>query len=183
MPLHHYVCDDCHHRTEEYRSVQEGGSARPPACPYCSALTDYPGDRDVPMRRVIAPCAVDAKAPFQVFDVERLQPMKDPVSGRWVQGQVRETIDSVTTARRIEADSERRYANGEGEPLRFRVYNQDASNMDQNSFGAQGVVGGRAYDSGATPQKKPNIATTRHGTRKPRTPLARGGGVTALRDR
>lgn len=182
MPLHHYVCDDCHYRTEEYRSVQEGGSARPPACALCARGHDY-GDPPVWMRRVIAPCAVDAKAPFQVFDVERLQPVRDQDTGQWTQGQVRETIDSASTARRIEADSERRYANGEGEPLRFRVYNQDASNMDVNSFGASGSIGGRAYDSGATPQKKPNIATTRHGSRKPRTPLARGGGVTALRDR
>ncbi len=169
MPLHHYRCDVCGALIEEYRSIHEGGTARPAWC--C----------DRPARWVVPVVAMDAKEPFQRFDVERLQPVKDPETGQWVQAQVRETIDSVAKARKIEEDSQVRYANGEGEPLRFRVYNQDASNMDRNSFGEAGSIGGRAYDSGKAPQKKPNISTTRHGQTKPRVVTARGAGDTALK--
>ena len=44
-------------------------------------------------------------------------------------------IDSLHKLRQVEAESERQFRNGEGQPLRFRAYSQDRSNRDVNTFG------------------------------------------------
>jgi len=140
----------------------------PLVCPGCGAArlvqTPRPGD-----------FAIDAKEPFQRFSVYRQQPDR---SGALVQ--VEETIDSLHKVRAIEKDSEQRYIDGEGEPLRFRGYSTTASNRDVPAFGREGTIGGRAYDSGSTPAKKPNIDVTRHGQQKPKIPVARHGGASPL---
>jgi hypothetical protein len=119
--------------------------------------------------------AIDAKEPFQRFTVHR----QVPTSGGLMQ--VEETIDSVHTLRRIEQDSEQRYRNGEGEPLRFRMWNQDRTNKDVGSFGTAGRIGDRAYDSGRTPQGSKKVGTKRHGPRKPKIAVAKGAGGSPLR--
>jgi hypothetical protein len=107
---------------------------------------------------------------FQKFTVHRLGP-----DGQ----QHEETIDSLHTLRAIEKDSEQRYRDGEGEPLRFRGYAQDASNMDVSAFGSAGTIGDRTYDSGSAPQKK--MPVTRHGATKPKVKVARHGGASPLK--
>src|SRR5688572_20020852 len=66
----------------------------------------------------------------QAFTVHRQQPDRH---GNLVQ--VAERVAGLADIRRIEKDSEQRYANGEGEPLRFRAFSQDSSNADAGSFG------------------------------------------------
>ncbi len=174
MPLHHYRCDHCGALTEEYRTIQEGGSAVRPICPDCH----------VPMPWVVPVIAVDAKEPFQRFEVMRDVYEKNPATGDVERFQQREVIDSTHTMRRIEADSERRYRNGEGEPMRFRGLSQDRSNMDVGSFGTAGKIGEQAYDSGHAPMKKSGrVSVTKHGTRKPDVTVARGAGQSPLKGR
>ena len=84
--------------------------------------------------------------------------------------------------RQIERDSEQRYRNGEGEPLRFRGYANNRSNLDQGSFGTAGQIGERTYDSGTPLQKSGKVSITRHGTEKPRVTVARGAGASPLKD-
>ncbi len=87
-------------------------------------------------------------------------------------------IDSLHKLRMVERDSEQRYRNGEGEPLRFRMWNQTASNRDVNSFGTAGTIGEgtvqRAYDSGTPAPKSPKVSIRKHGETKPRIPLGPG---------
>lgn len=45
------------------------------------------------------------------------------------------TVDSFATMRRLEAESDQQYRNGEGQPIRFRALHQHRSNMDANTFG------------------------------------------------
>lgn len=111
---------------------------------------------------------------FQKFEVHRLVPTKDGLQ------QVSEIVDSVHKARAIERDSEQRYRDGEGEPLRFRAYNQDRSNTDVGLFGREGKIGDRVYDSGRTPQKSKKVGTKRHGQKKPKIAVAKGAGASPL---
>lgn len=113
-------------------------------------------------------------ASFQKFGVWRDVPTKE---GR---KQVYEEIDSLHKLRAIERDSEQRYRNGEGEPLRFRMAAQNRSNKDVGLFGKEGQIGGQSYDSGSAPTKRMGI--TRHGQKKPRISVAKHGGVTALKE-
>ena len=64
--------------------------------------------------------------------------------------------------------------------MRFRMYSNTHSNRDVGSFGKEGTIGTRAYDTGKTPRKKPNISTIRHGATKPAIAVARGTGKSAL---
>lgn len=110
---------------------------------------------------------------FQKFEVHRLMPTAKGLT------QVVETVDTPRKAHQIERDSEQRYKDHEGEPLRFRALHQNRSNMDENSFGTSGTIGGRSYSSGTAPSKPAPV--TRHGTRKPKVSVAKGGGVSPLR--
>ena len=107
-------------------------------------------------------------ASFQPFEVSRQLPTREGLQEHT------ETIDSVHKLRQVERDSEQRYRDGEGEPLRFRAWTQDSSNRDVGSFGREGRIGDRVYDSGQTPQKKPNISIRRHGERNPISPWGLG---------
>lgn len=158
MPLHFYRCDACGALLEEYRSVHEGGTARLPRCP-CGATC----------RWVIPVVAMDAKEPFQRFEVSRQVMTRAGLEER------RETIDSLTKLRKIEHDSEQRYRDGEGEPMRFRAWTQESSNMDRSAFGDSGTIGDRAYTrTGETPAMPGNIGVKRHGQRKPDVTLGPG---------
>jgi hypothetical protein len=44
-------------------------------------------------------------------------------------------IDSTHSLRRLERESEQAARNGEGQPLRFRMWSQDRSNKEVNTFG------------------------------------------------
>lgn len=116
-------------------------------------------------------------AAFKSFSVHRQVPTRDGLV------QVEERIDSLHKLRQIERDSEQRFRNGEGEPMRFRMWNQDRSNKDVGSFGAEGRIGDRVYDSGQAPQKQSNISVARHGEKKPRRALGPGmkGAASPLR--
>lgn len=69
------------------------------------------------------------KGGFQKFTVHRQVPTRDGLV------QVEETIDSLHKLRQIEKDSEQRYRDGEGEPLRFRAYSNEPTNKDVGLFG------------------------------------------------
>lgn len=45
-------------------------------------------------------------------------------------------IDSTHKLRQVERESEQAARNGEGQPIRFRMWSQDRSNRDVNTFGA-----------------------------------------------
>lgn len=111
---------------------------------------------------------------FQKFTVHRQ--VMTPEGPR----QVREVVDSLHTLRAIERDSEQRYRNGEGEPIRFRGYAQDSSNMDRGTFGAAGKIGEQAYDSGSPPVKSGRVKVTRHGAQKPQVAVVPGHGRSPL---
>lgn len=173
MPWADFRCDRCGHvREDVVFSSARGAVASAPVCP-------YHGAHRFPMS-VIPQCRFDLKSDgeggkgFQKFRVHR----QVPTRGGLVQ--VEEEVSSLHRLRQIEHDSEQRYRDGEGEPLRFRAYQQDRSNLDQSSFGREGRIGDRTYDSGRAPAKKPNIGVTRHGQQKPKIPVARVGGVSPL---
>lgn len=160
MPLADYRCPDCGTVYRDvYFSSEKGAIASAPQCQenVCqNPMNDgYEGRL---LEWIPQVGAIDAKEPFQRFSVYQ--------DGKKV------TIDSLHKMRQIEKDSEQRYINGEGEPLRFRAYSQNTSNTDVSSFGEAGTVGAgstaRHYDSGQAPQKKKNIAVKRHGEKAPR---------------
>lgn len=191
MPRADYHCPredgGCGHRVDDHVfSMRLGAVADAPLCPYCTALvqsdhSDRPGVRMVwiPAARFDLKGDGDGDKGFQKFTVHRQQPTKI-ADGTYALQHVEETIDSLSKVRKIERESEQRYRDGEGEPLRFRAYAQGASNTDVGAFGASGTIGGRAYDSGAAPTKKKNIGVTRHGTTKPTVGVARGAGRSSL---
>lgn len=187
LPLADYVCDVCGViLADQYFPSTVGAINAAPTCPTCWYTLPVIGTMSRVQMRWIPAARFDLRsdgsggrdASLQKFTVHRQIPTKHGLVQR------AETIDSMHTLRKIERESEQRYANGEGEPLRFRVYNQDHSNMDTNSFGREGAIHGRAYDSGKTPQKKENIATRRHGERKPTVSLGPGmrRAATPLKD-
>lgn len=163
MPRSHRRCTVCSWQgLLEYTLADVESGVWPPPCLdfSCDGLLEaspQPGD-----------FAMDAKEPGQQSVIHRLLPTRDGLV------QQREVIGSLHQMRQIERDSEVRYANGEGEPLRFRALSQSASNMDENSFGHSGTIGGRTYGDGQAPVKKQNIGVTRHGQTKPDVKLGPG---------
>lgn len=83
-------------------------------------------------------------------------------------------IDSLHKLRQLEQQSEQDYRNGEGEPLRFRMWNNNRSNKDVNSFGESGTIGEQAYGSGEKLEKHGRVSVTRHGGDEPDIPVAPG---------
>jgi hypothetical protein len=168
MPQQHYECPHCDACwLITYKLLDVGAADWPPPCPECG----------IPMVMAPQEMHTDLKTDgeggkgFQKFTVHRLGP-----DGQ----QHEETIDSLHKLRQIEHDSEQRYRDGEGEPLRFRGYAQNGSNMDVNAFGDAGTIGARTYDSGAQPTKK--MPVTRHGKTKPKIKVARHAGASPLKD-
>ena len=91
-----------------------------------STFVEFPSHCGQPMSYIPPRVAMDAKEPFQRFSTEIRQPdgSYQPVE-----------IDSVSKMRRIERESEIRARNGEGEAIRFRMWSNDRSNGDMNTFG------------------------------------------------
>jgi hypothetical protein len=85
-----------------------------------------------------------------------------------------EVIDSLHKLRAVERDSEQRYRNGEGEPLRFRAWAQDRSNKDSNAFGSSGQIGDQTYGEGETLVKGGRVGVKRHGEDEPDVPIGPG---------
>lgn len=177
MPSQHFRCPnpDCGWHGELLYAAKDVDDPElwPPMCGFCDTFLErnpQPGDFSFDLKT-----DGGGDKGFQKFSIYRQVPSKD---GTLVQQE--EVVDSLHKMRQIEADSEQRYRNGEGEPLRFRAYAQDHSNMDVGSFGTAGSIGDRTYDSGKAPEKTDKIGITRHGQTKPKIKIAKGGGVSPL---
>lgn len=164
MPQQHYRCPVC--GTLELIGYTVADTRRadwPPTCVTCLGT-----------RMEMAPqqMLIDARSDggtgkgFQKFTVD-------------VDGHPTE-IDSLHTLRRVERESEQRYRNGEGEPLRFRMWHQDHSNREVSAFGTAGTIGTRTYDSGTPAAPTPKIGVQRHGQRKPKIRVAKHAGQSPL---
>lgn len=166
MPQAHFRCPTCLTLTLlTYRMVDTEGDW-PPHCPRCAIRLErapQPGDFTMDLRTDGA-----GSRGFQKFSIHRQVPTRTGLR------QVEEQIDSLHALRKIEHDSEQRFKDGEGEPLRFRAYQQDGSNLDVNSFGTEGKIGDRAYDSGQQPVRSGKVDLRRHGQTKPKIPLGPG---------
>lgn len=91
---------------------------------HCGAPMDYYPSRTTGFS------AYDVNAGFDVV----VEDVRSPT------GQRTERVSSITDIRRIEKESEQRYANGEGRPFRWRDLSQDKSNRDVNTFGEREKV-------------------------------------------
>ena len=107
-----------------YRPVSERASDRPPTC-YGSPEA---GAHDpVAMTWMPAVGRMDASggSGFTPFSVDVLaHGQHTPV-----------VIDSLHKLRQVERDSEQAHRNGEGQPMRFRMWSNDRTNGDVNTFG------------------------------------------------
>jgi hypothetical protein len=120
MPLHDFRCLACRIEwSDVYVPVATRASASGVRCADCGALLTW----------VPAAPAVDAREPFQQFEVQILQPdgSHKPV-----------TIGSLSQLRRIESQAETAYRNGEGQRMIFRAWSQDRSNLDEATLGESG---------------------------------------------
>lgn len=171
MANQHYKCPRCGGiLLLHYTLADTTGPDWPPKCWDCDC------DLEMFPQQMLTDLRTDGEGQkeFQKFSVYREMPVKG--GGR---AQVCEEIDSLHKLRQVERDSEQRYRNGEGEPLRFRMATQNGSNRDVPSFGREGSIGERHYDSGAAPTKR--MGVTRHGTKKPRISVAKHGGASPLK--
>jgi hypothetical protein len=116
---HDYRCPACRRvLRDQYRTLDQGGLHTAPRCPACTTQMEW-----LPPR-----LAWDLKtdgggtAGFQKFTTY------DGLN-RKVE------IDSLHKLRQVEAESEKLAADGIGQPIRFRAYAQDRSNMGVNTFG------------------------------------------------
>ena len=117
MPLHDYRCPvDGTILRDQWRTAKEGAEADLPLCQLCltSGSTQY-------MRPVPAVGAMDAKEPFQRFTTYDGQ--NRPV-----------VIDSLKKLREVEKQSEQQFRDGTGQPVVFRAYSNEPSNMDQSAL-------------------------------------------------
>lgn len=172
MPWSDYRCPYCTNvQINVVFAMAKGAVASAPICPSC---------RDdgmlVIMEVIPAIGRMDAGngSTFQAFEVAREVVDRNPATGQIERFQRKELIDSVHKARAIERDSERRAANGEGEPMRFRMLSQNPSNKDAGSFGS--------FTPGPKLEKSGRVSVTRHGEDAPTAEVApgvpEGGGST-----
>lgn len=87
---------------------------------------EFPRHCATPMAYRPPRVVMDAKEPFQRFDVQVRQ--RDDTYKTV-------SVDSVAKMRTLERESEQCARNGEGEAIRFRMWSQNASNGDVNAFG------------------------------------------------
>lgn len=117
MPRHDYRCPSCGRELrDQYRPVTEGGSAHPPFCTICQ----------ISMVWVVPVVANDLRSDsddphFKKFHV-------------W-DGDHRIEISSLSQMRTLERETAKKAADGIGQPLVFRAYSQDHSNLSVNTFG------------------------------------------------
>jgi hypothetical protein len=116
---------------DHYRSIAEGARSHPPVCPICSE----------PMAWVPQIGRMDLLAtPFHALDGKN-----EPVF-----------IDTLTTLRRVERESEQLAANGEGQSMTWRMYSQTHSNQGVNTHGPD-------PSEAPTDAAKKRFAPIRHG--------------------
>jgi len=117
VALHDYRCPRCRTTVrDQYRPIAIRASQLRPICPSCFLLTEW----------VPKVAAMDAREPFQQFPVWVANP----------DGSQRQVnVGSVHQMRQIERETEQAHRNGEGQPLRFRAWNNDRGNQDVNTFG------------------------------------------------
>lgn len=175
MPQQHYRCPNC--GTIDLITYTVADTTGPDWPPTCTTPECFDVRMEMFPMQMLTDLRTDGEGEkqFQKFGVWREVPTKQ---GRT---QVYEEIDSLHKLRQIEKDSEQRYRDGEGEPLRFRMAAQNRSNKDVGLFGMDGQIGDQHYDSGKTPSKQKPMQVRRHGERKPKIRVARHGGVSPLK--
>lgn len=139
MPRHDYVCRRCQQvLREQYRSVAEGGQARCPRCLVCHELMEW----------IVPRPAFDLRSDGEGRSGETFQKFTflDHLNRRV-------EVSSLRQLRQIERESEKMAADGIGQPIRFRGYAQDHSNMSENTFGER-------------PADAPDMVLTPEGKRK-----------------
>lgn len=119
-----YRCPGCGTVVEHVYPMAVGAVASAPWHDPCQCYFEW-----IPFARFDLKGDGEGDRGFQKFTVHRQVPTKDGMV------QVEETIDSLHKLRQIERDSEQRYRDGEGEPLRFRAYSQEPTNQDVGLFG------------------------------------------------
>lgn len=163
-----YRCPVCGEIREDVHFFAAVGAIKSaPLCAACSGESCAVYMEAIPFCRFDLSTDGEGGKAGQKFTIHRQVPTRDGLV------QVEEVIDSAHARRQIEKDSEQRYRDGEGEPIRFRMDHQSRSNMDRNSFGDSGQIGSRSYDSGKTPASKSNLSIGRH-AEKPKRPLGPG---------
>lgn len=122
MPRHDYRCPECGWRLyDQERSFAEGGQATAPQCFECDTLMVWTPTR---FRTDLRTDGEGASGhTFQKFVC------RDGLNNLI-------EIDSLHTLRKVERESEKMAADGIGQPIRFRGFAQDHSNMNDNTFGA-----------------------------------------------
>lgn len=121
MPNHDYFCPPCKvYLRDQYRSVAVGGRGQLPACRHCG----------YPMIWVVPRLRMDLRTDGEGTSGQRFQKFtaRDGLNNLV-------EIDSLHKLRQVERESEKMAADGIGQPIRFRAYAQDHSNMGQNTFG------------------------------------------------
>ena len=145
---HDYQCEGCRGwLRDQERSAQEGGIKTAPLCPRCRIRMTWTPTRFRTDLRTDGEGS--SGATFQKFSVL-------DGSNRRVE------IDSLHTLRKVERESEKMAADGIGQPIRFRAFAQDRSNMSVNTFGEApsekpSAAGKRKFglQGGATPVDAP----------------------------
>lgn len=118
-PNHRPDCSCCLFWTDGQEEAEFTPSG-PSLCDYCGAelhVGDYPFCRGNP--------AVHERWRRHTFVPVEVDLGKDG----------KHRISSIQDADRLERESERRAANGEGQQIAFRAFNNDPSNQDRNSLG------------------------------------------------
>jgi len=118
LPLFDFWCESCGQiERDVYRSIAVGAQADPPVCQLCLCAGSYRRMAWLPYVQFI-----DAKEPFQEFTVSdgRNRPV---------------LIDSLRKLRQVERESEHMARNGEGQPMVWRRYSQDRSNVHVHTLG------------------------------------------------
>jgi hypothetical protein len=122
MALHDFFCQVCGQVLLDVNvPVAIGATAGAPA--HCGKTTAW----------IPAVGAVDAYEPFQEFEARDGQ-------------NHRVTVDSLRKLRTIERESEQQYRNGEGQPIVWRRWSQDASNRDVHTLDPDRFRGGQQPD-------------------------------------
>ena len=109
-------CPSCGHvLADQYRSVEEGAQARPPACPDCHcAMSWIPA---IGRMDLLSDGSDGAK--FEMYD-----------------GQNQKVeVGSFAQMHKLERESNQQFRNGEGQPILFRALHQSKSQMGVNTFG------------------------------------------------
>lgn len=121
MPRHDFKCSACGTiLRDQYRTLEQGGAAHPPRCPHCFEMMTWV----IPVPRMDLRSDGEGKSgeTFQKFTC------------RDGQNNLVE-IDSLHKLREVERESAKMAADGIGQPIVFRGFAQDHSNMSVNTFG------------------------------------------------